>query len=378
MQVRYFFTYIPDCSTLRYHHEVFKVYFAIIQRRTQVKCAKLTGTGTLEIQETPEPQLAPGQILVAMKAVGICGSDIHYYTAGRIGSEQCRYPQTLGHECAGVVVKSFKGSKVREGTRVAIEPALPCMKCEICITGHYNCCPNVKFLGSPGMPGAFQELLPVDVMQVEEIPDDMSFDEAAVLEPLGVAYHTVELAGIQPGQSVAVFGAGAIGLLTLAMFKVCGAGETFIFDTLQYRLDIARRLYKADHVINVNGTDPLEYIRTMTKGRGVDITCEAAGQPQTFQWSFEAARIRGAAYIIGIPGVDSISFNPHTMRRKELLIRNVRRSNLALKPCIDLVDRGMLRIGELATHHFTLDRIKDAFDLASGYRDGAVRAIITA
>lgn len=341
-----------------------------------MKCAKLVDVGSVEIQEIAKPSPGPDQVLVQIKAVGICGSDVHYYSKGRIGAEKCRFPQTLGHESAGIIVRASSASGFHEGMRVAIEPALPCMQCEQCITGHYNCCPNVKFLGSPGMPGALQEYLAVDKSQVHEIPDSMSFEEAAVLEPMGVAYHTVHLSAISPGQTVAIFGAGAVGLLTLAMFKACGAGETFIIDKLDYRLDFARRIYGADHVIDVTRTDPLEYIKRQTNGRGVDIACEAAGQPETFQWTLSAARIRGMSLIVGIPEVDSIGIDPHSMRRKELLIRNVRRSNLALKPCIDMVKRGTVKISAIATHRFTLDTIKDAFETAANYRDGIIRAIV--
>jgi L-iditol 2-dehydrogenase len=226
------------------------------------------------------------------------------------------------------------------------------------------------------MPGALSEFIAVHPSQVVRIPDSMDFDTAAMLEPLGVAYHSIRLSGLTPGQSVAVFGAGAVGLLTLAMAKACGAGETFIADKLQYRLDFASRTYGADHCIHVTSTDPLQYIHTATSGRGVDYTFEAAGQPDTFQWSFESARIGGKALIIGIPEVDSISFNPHTMRRKELTIQNVRRSNMALESCIDLVERKIVSVDGLATHHYSLEHTAKAFATVAGYKDNVIRAVV--
>lgn len=341
-----------------------------------MKCAKLTGIHRLEVIDVPEPEANKGQVIVAMKAVGICGSDVHYYRTGRIGSDACVYPQSLGHECAGEVVTAFEGSKFRPGDRVAVEPARPCMQCEQCLSGHYNCCPHVKFLGSPSMPGAFAERLAIDETQLHKIPDTMSYDEAAILEPLGVAFHTVKLSELQPGATVAIFGTGPIGILTLAMFKACGAGEVFVFDKLQYRLDFAVANYGVDHAVNSSERDPIEYLKSHTRGRGVDITCECAGMAETVQWSFDAARIRGRSMIVGIPEVDSISFNPHPMRRKELLIQNVRRSNMALAPCEQLVTRKQVDIRKLATHHFSLDKIQNAFDTVGNYADGVIRAII--
>jgi len=335
----------------------------------------LTGIKEFTLQDIPIPDIGPGQVLVAIKSVGICGSDVHYYQKGRIGSDRCVFPQSLGHECAGQVVKTST-PHFKEGDRVAIEPAQPCMRCEHCLTGHHNRCPYVRFLGSPGMPGAFREYLVLDNHQVEKIPDSMSYDEAAMLEPLGVAYHAIGLADMKPDESVAIFGAGSVGLLVLAMARACGAGETFICDRLQYRLDAAREFYDVDHVVDVTKTDPLEYINDITGGRGFDITYEAAGQPETFNWSFEAARIGGKAFIIGIPEADAITFNPHPIRRKELLIQTVRRSNRALTPCIDLVARKRIDVIGLATHQFTLETITDAFEMVSRYGDGVIRAMI--
>jgi threonine dehydrogenase-like Zn-dependent dehydrogenase len=205
----------------------------------------------------------------------------------------------------------------------------------------------------------------------------MSFDEAALLEPMCVACHANVLAQIQKNETIAIFGAGAIGLLTLAIAKAHGAGESFIFDEHDYRLSCAKNKYHADHAVNVRDLDPIDYIQKHTNGRGVDVSFEAAGAPESFESALEAARIGGRVLIIGIPAQDRISFNAHSLRRRELLVQNVRRSNGETRQCIDLINQRRIKIGNLATHHFPLERIAEAFDVVAGYKDNAVRAMIT-
>jgi L-iditol 2-dehydrogenase len=342
-----------------------------------MKSARLVEKKRFEIVETPIPFLKQGQILVAMKSVGICASDVHYYLDGRIGNQVCIFPQVLGHECAGIVAQTTGASSFRTGDRVAVEPALACGLCEHCAAGRWNQCPEVKFLGMPGMPGAFQEFLALDENQLLPVPGSMSFNESALLEPMGVAHHANVLARVQSNETVAIFGAGAIGLLTLALAKANGAGEVFIFDEREYRLFRAKSDYHADHAVSVRDCDPIDYIQKHTNGRGVDVSFEAAGRPESFESALETARIGGRVYIIGIPAQDRISFNAHSLRRRELLVQNVRRSNGETRQCIDLVKQGRIKIDQLATHEFSLERIAEAFDVVAGYKDKVIRAMIT-
>lgn len=342
-----------------------------------MQAARLTGIRNLELIDAPEPRPGDGEALVAMKSAGICASDVHYYKHGGIGDQRCVFPHSLGHECSGEIVRAPKGSSFIKGDRVAVEPSRYCFACEHCVEGNYNRCPNNKFLGGPNQAGAFQELLALHESQLVKIPDSMSYDEAALLEPMGVGYHAVVLSALKPGDSVAVFGAGAIGLCTLALARACGAGETFLFDRVQHRLDFAGKHFAPDHIINVLSIDPLAYLREKTNGRFVDIVYEAAGSAQTFGWVFEAGRIGGKVMLIGIPPEEFVGFNPHSLRRREMLVHNVRRSNRALHPCIRLVERKAITIAPLATHHFPLRRIDEAMSIAETYGDGAMRVMVT-
>jgi len=341
-----------------------------------MKAAQLTSLKKIRCVDLPSPTLKKGQVLVAVKSVGICASDVHYFKSGKIGDQICRYPQLLGHECSGVVHRAPPNSGFATGDRVAIEPALSCGRCSQCASGSAHLCGDVRFLGMPGMPGAFQEFIALDARQLFRIPASMNFNEAAILEPAGVACHAVNISAIQAGQSVAVFGAGAIGLLTLGIAKIKGAKKTFIFDKIPARLSIAKKIYGADHAVDVREADPLEYIANATGARGVDIAFEAAGKQQTIDWSFAAACSGGKTLLIGIPDGDRIFFNPHLLRRKELLVQNVRRSNGELAECIELFKSGALPLKNLATHHFPLEQAQKAIQLAASYKDGVIRAMV--
>ena len=341
-----------------------------------MQAARLTARKNIELTDIPVPEPAHDEVLVAVKSVGICASDVHYFNHGGIGNQYCVYPHALGHECSGEVVQASRDSAFRKGDRVAVEPGRYCMRCEHCRGGRYNRCPNVRFLGGPNEAGAFQEYLSLHERQLVKIPDSMSFDEAALLEPMGVGYHAVVLSALKPGASVAVIGAGAVGLCTLALAKACGAGEMFLFDRVRERLVFAEKQYTPDHCINTLSTDPIAYIHDHTGGRMVDAVFEAVGSQQTFTWAFEAAGIGGKVILIGIPPNEIVGFDPHLVRRRELLVQNVRRSNRALHPCIRFVERKTVRIEPLATHHFPLSEISDAMHLAQTYEDGAVRVMI--
>jgi len=342
-----------------------------------MKSACLTGIRKVELLDMPVPEVKGSRILVRVKSCSLCGSDVHYYRDGEIGDAACVYPHHIGHEPAGIVEKVFDESVFKVGDRVAIEPGLSCGECEFCKSGRVNICPHVKFLASPGIPGAFQEYLALDESQLEKMPDSMSFDEGAMLEPLGIAYHAVfNLAKIQPGETVAVFGSGAIGMLTLQLAKLAGCGTAFISDPLDYRLAFAKKHAGADFTVNPGKTDALKFIKEKTDSRGVDVAFDAAGTQQSLEQCFESAAIGGRVYLTGIPEVDRITYNPHSMRRKELLIQNVRRSNRTLDVSMKLVAEGKINLKPYISHRFPLEKIGEAMKMADTYSDGIIRAII--
>ncbi len=337
--------------------------------------AVLTGPQTIEIRERPLPQPGPGEVRLKVGAVGVCGSDVHYYAHGRIGPTRTRYPTVLGHEPAGVIDAVGEGVTLAPGTRVMIEPADPCGHCEHCLAGRQNICPDVRFLGTPPNEGIFTQYHVMREHCCIPLPEEVSLVEAAVLEPMGVGLHAVALADIRLGETVAVFGAGPIGLVTLLAAKLAGADKVYMTDLLPERLDLARRL-GADAVAIADQTDVPSWIRDHTGGRGVDVAFEAAGKQEALTHACLATRIGGRACIIGIPEEDELHFPAHESRRRELTIHNVRRTNGEMVRCLGLVASGRLNVKPLATHFFSLEEVPQALETAHRYRDGVIRAIV--
>ena len=339
--------------------------------------AFLTGIRQLEIRETPEPNLAgPRDVLLRVGAVGVCGSDVHYYTTGRIGSQAVTYPERVGHECAGTVVAMGHAVRgLRPGQRVAVDPLIACGECDQCRLGRRHTCRNQSFLGSPGQaPGALAEVLVIPAECCYPIPDSMSMVEAAMVEPFSIGLYAQRLAGGAPGAKLAIFGAGPIGLSVLLACRSAGECTTYVTDLVDERLEVAR-LCGAAWAASPRVVDIVAAI-TELEPLGVDFVFECAGKQETLDQAVEILRPGGMVLVVGIPEVDRVSFPIHTLRRKELTIRNVRRQDGCTAASIDLIANGAARVDQLVTHHFPLARTQEAFDLVAGYRDGVVKAMI--
>jgi len=340
-----------------------------------MKASVLTAPATLELREIDCPDPGPGEVRLKVAVVGVCGSDVHYYREGAIGDQKVKYPTLLGHEPSAIIDAVGEGVELEVGARVAVEPALPCGKCEHCISGRGNICPEVVFLGTPPVEGIFSQFRVMPAHCCIAIPDEMSLVEAALLEPLGVGLHAVDLTSVRPGDTVCILGGGPIGLVTLLAAKCAGAKEIYLTDRVQERLDCAKKL-GATAVLNRDDKSAKEWILEQTGGRGVDVAFEAVGVQQTVNDTIGVARVGGRVCMIGIPSVPELSLPFHEARKKELAIFNCRRSNREADRCLDLVCSGRLDLKTLATHHFPLEKTQDAFDLVESYGDGVVRAMI--
>ena len=341
-----------------------------------MKALVLHKTRDLRVDEVAKPKPGPGQVLVRVRAVGLCGSDVHYYTHGRIGDQVVKAPMIVGHEGAGEVAALGPGVEgLQVGQRLALEPALSCGRCEFCMTGRPNLCPKVKFCSTPPNNGLMCEYAVLEAHQCVPIPDALSWDEAAMLEPLQVGVHANNLARVLPDETVAVVGAGCIGLGCLEVARVAGAGRLIATDKLDYRLKLARKL-GADETINVDKKDPLAEVQRLTGGCGADVVFEctnhAAGAPQA--WSLAA--IGGRVIMLGIPEEDEITIDAHQPRRKELQVQYVRRSRHAARQATDLVASGRIDVASWVTHRVPLARAKKAFDMVADYADGVLKAVI--
>ena len=342
-----------------------------------MKAALLTRLREIEIGDLPEPRLTgPRDVLLRIDAVGVCGSDVHYYKTGRIGAAVVKYPFVMGHECAGTVQQV--GPEVRglqAGQRVAIDPLVACGQCDQCRRGRPNTCLNQLFLGNPGeLSGALAEyvVLPQDCCY--PIPEPMTAGQAAMVEPLSIGVHTQRLSQMEAGATIAILGSGPIGLSVLLACRAAGDCTAYVTDLIDDRLAMAAQL-GARWTGNPRRGNVVKAIGD-AEPTGMDIVFECAGEQETLDQAVELVKPGGTLVIVGIPEVDDISFAAHTLRRKELTIKNVRRQNRCMAPSINLVSSGKIDVNPLMTHHFPLRETAAAFDLVSGYRDGVIKAII--
>lgn len=340
--------------------------------------AFLTAPGRFEVREAPEPgPIGPSEAVVRLEAVGVCGSDVHYFTEGRIGSQIVEYPFTIGHECSGVVERVGRAvTRVAVGDRVAVDPAMPCGGCEWCRKGRENICANLRFLGCPGQAeGAYKELLVMPERCLFRLPESLTFDDGVALEPAAICVYAVAQSRLAPGETIAVLGCGPIGLLTLAAAKASGRAHAFASDLVPERVEAARA-FGADAAYNCNETDVAAAILEATGGRGVDVVYECAGEQDALDQALLIAAPGGRVSIIGIPSRPRLELIADLARRKELLLINVRRQNRMVERTIELAGSGALFVSDLVTHHFALEQIAEAFELVAGYRDGVLKAVV--
>lgn len=341
-------------------------------RGARMQAARLHGPGDLRMDEVPVPTPSNAQVRLHMRSVGLCGSDRHLYREGSTGSEPSEEPLVLGHEIAAEVPEeSADALGVNPGTIVAVDPAHPCGTCEWCERGHPNLCPNVEFKGAAPHPGALAEYLIAYPAEVIPMPPDVGPDEAALLEPLGVAIHAVDLAEIRPMETVAVLGAGPIGLLLAQVARLAGAGACYVIDPLAYRVEAARSLG------TTAAAQRHEDIAEWTDDRGADVVLEATNAPEGFQHAVESVRIGGRVVLVGIPEGDESSVTASQVRRKGLTVKWCRRMGDVYPRALQMVRSGRVEVDPLVSHRFPLAETPEAVALQANYEDGVMKAVVT-
>ncbi|NUQ00743.1 MAG: NAD(P)-dependent alcohol dehydrogenase [Armatimonadetes bacterium] len=342
-----------------------------------MKAARLYGVHDLRVEEMPEPgHPGPGEVLLELRAVGICGSDIHFFADGSIGDKALGSPLILGHEPAGVVIEVGDNvTHLRRGALVAIDPAVPCGYCEWCASGHPNLCPQVQFFGSPPTDGALRERLLHPAECCFELPEDLTAIDGALCETLGVGLHAVDLSHLHPGQSVAVIGCGPVGLMTLQVARCAGATPLIAADLIPERLEVARSL-GADLTINATELPTVAAVMDYTERRGVDVAFDCATSRETAEQCCELVKIGGRVVLCGIPPHDRFSLSHSTARRKGLTLKFARRMKHVYPRAIQLAERGMVELDTLATHRFPLEQVDQAFQAAETRRDGVIKAVV--
>jgi L-iditol 2-dehydrogenase len=342
-----------------------------------MKSLQLVAARRLEIRDIPEPaEVGPDEIVVRVKAVGICGTDIHYYQGESAGYTAMPYPFIMGHEFAGTIERVGRQvTAVRPGDRVAVDPSNACMTCESCLEGHPNVCPEGRFTGSPGFPGAMQELIVHPARLAFPLPEGMSFTEGALLEPLGVALHAVDLGRIRIADTVAVLGCGPIGLTIVRLARVAGAQEVFATEAVGHRRRLAEKC-GATLALDPTREDTVRRILDATHGRGVDVAFEVAGAVETPELAAEVAKACGRVIVVGICSEDRMPFRSTPARKKGLTIKVSRRMGHVYARTLALVRRGMVDVSGLVTHVFPLERGPEGFALLDGYRGDVGKVVI--
>lgn len=342
------------------------------------KAAYMRGIDKMVMKEIPVPEIGDNEVLVHLEYVGICGSDVHYFHSGSCGAYKVDLEKDfmLGHECAGVIEKVGANVKsLKEGDKVALEPGITCGKCEFCKSGHYNLCPDVVFLATPPVQGCYEEYIAFPEDMCFKLPDNMSTEEGALIEPLSVGFYAANQGEVQTGDTVVILGAGCIGLVTLLACKAHGAGTVIVSDVVNARLEKAKEL-GADYVVNGGNGDVLKEIEKLTNGRGADVVFETAGSPVTIAQTPFIVRRGGTITLVGISSQEEISFNFAQIMDKEAQIKSVFRYRNIYPKAIAAVASGAIDVKKIVTHRFELDNIQEAFDEAVNNKTDLVKAVI--
>ena len=343
-----------------------------------MKAVMLTGLRQMEFRDVPVPKINKDtDVLLKIEMVGVCGSDVHYYETGRIGSQVVEYPFIVGHECAATVTAIGKSvTNVKIGDAVVVDPAVSCHKCFQCRIGRENTCYNLRFLGTPGQGGGC--LCEYIVMPQEccyPTRGAITFEQAVLCEPLSIAAYSVDRAKVPKKANIAILGAGPIGLCTFISAKERGVNTCYMTEKIPERVNAAKKA----GATWVENPDKQDIVGEILKKQpdGLDVAFECAGQQETVDQCMDLLRPGGTLVLTGIPRFDRVSLAVDKMRRKEITIVNIRRQNEFTQKSVDLIASGRVSVDFMVTHHFPLEQAQKAFDLVAGYHEGVIKAMIT-
>ena len=341
----------------------------------KMKAAILYKPGDVRIEEIDIPKIETDEVLIEIKAVGICGSDIHYFKHGNIGDCIVKEPLVLGHEAAGEIVEvgeNVKNWKV--GDRVTIEPGVPCRKCNFCKEGRYNLCKDVIFMATPPVNGAFTEYIAYPEDFLFRLPDNLSYEEGAMMEPLSVGVYSAKRGKLEPGKTVAILGMGTIGLITLQAARAFGASKIIITDIEQSRLDFAKKL-GVDYALNAREDNILNIISNIAQ-KGVDVAIETAGEVITCQQCISIVKKGGTVVLVGLSEKIKFELDVNSIITKELDIKGIFRYANMYQTCIDLVSSKKINVKNMISKYFSLDETLKALKYADENKAKSIKTMI--
>ncbi len=330
-----------------------------------MKAAFLTKPGSIEVREISMPEPEHDQVQVRVAAVGVCGSDVHFYAHGNIGQMIMSEPFILGHELSGTITAVGKNvDPSRVGKRVAIEPQRPCRTCMQCKSGRYNLCPNIIFYAVPHVNGAFTEYVTIQNDFAFDLPDEISFEAGALLEPLSVAIWSCEKAEISVGSRVLIAGAGPIGVIMAQTARAFGASEVIITDTVAERRNFA---------LDLGATRAMDPSKESVQGLDVDVFIDATGVAKAVYDGIKAVGPAGRAILVGM-GDDDVMLPIDHIQSREIWVSGIFRYTNTWPKAIELVANGKVKLDPLVTHRFNLDQVEDA--LKAPKLPGALKPVV--
>lgn len=325
-----------------------------------MRVSVLRGAGDLAVEERADPVPGPHDVLVRVRSVGVCGSDVHYYEHGRIGSHKVESPLVLGHEPSGEVVEvGTEVDRGRIGQRVSLEPGVPDFTCAECRAGRYNLCPNVRFFATPPIDGAFAELVVVNEQFAHPVPESLSDDAAALLEPLSVGLWACRKSGVTAGSRVLVTGAGPVGLVAAQAAMALGAAEVTVTDVNPHRLKLAADL-------GATSTVDVSTVSLAQSGVEPDVLLECSGHPAATAEALTAVARAGRVVLVGM-GSDVMPLPVSRIQEYELTITGTFRYSHTWPAAIALAASGRVELDRLVTGHYGLDQVGEA--LSAGRTD---------
>lgn len=337
-----------------------------------MRAVVIHGVRDLRLEDVPTPVPSEDELLLKVAAVCVCGSDLHYYLEGGVGTKKIREPQIPGHEIAAWVDDDrAEAWGLEKGQLVAVEPTRVCGHCEHCVNGRPNLCPSQHFHGGPPWQGALAEYFTATREVVIPVPDGFTPATTAALEAVGIGIHAMRKTDLQLGQSVTILGAGPIGQILLQLARGHGAGRIMVVEPIEYRRDKALQLGADDAVAT------WEDAASLTQGHGTDLVIEATNSPEAFAHAVQCVKWAGRIVLVGIPsGINYAAMDAMPFRSKEPAVYICNKMGHVYPAAIEVVRRGMIDMDALLPHHVTLDEAISAYDRQAEYRDGAIKTVI--
>lgn len=340
--------------------------------------AVLYKVNDLRLEQRPIPVPDDDQVLLQMACVGICGSDVHYLVKGRIGDFIVNEPMIMGHEASGIVAKVGKNVKhLKKGDRVAIEPGVPCRVCEFCKKGKYNLCPDIVFCATPPVHGNLSRYYVHAADFCYKLPDHVSLEEGALLEPLSVGVHACRRGGVELGSTVLITGAGPIGLVTLITAKAMGAAKVLITDIVDHRLGVAKQMGADYTYLSKIGEDEQQTVKAVHSllGGPPDITIDCSGAESNIRLAFLATKSGGVAVVVGM-GAPEVKIPLVNALVREVDIRGIFRYVNEYPIALSMVASGAVKVKQLITHNFSLEETLKAFEIAKTGQGNPIKVMI--